>query len=72
MVLTQLEMVLRGESTLRFQFHSVALHQNQQKSMPRETEMHSLMMFGGKQIGGHRPGGRHEDGYGMGKSEDIF
>ena len=40
--------------------------------MPRETEKHSLMMIGGKQIGGPRPGGRHQDGHGMTKSEDFF
>ena len=29
-------------------------------------------MIGGKQIGGQRPGGRHQDGYGMTKSEGFF
>ena len=38
------------------------------KSMPRETEKHSLIMTSGKQIGGPRLGGRHQDGYGMTKS----
>ena len=40
--------------------------------MPRETEKHSLMMIGGKQIGGPRPGGRNQDGHGMTKSQDFF
>ena len=40
--------------------------------MPRETEKHSLMMIGGKQIGGQRPGGRNQDGSGMTKSEGFF
>ena len=40
--------------------------------MPRETEKHSLMMIGGKQIGGQRPGGRNQDGSGTTKSEVFF
>ena len=40
--------------------------------MPRETEKHSLMMIGGKQIGGQRPGGRNQDGSGTTKSRDFF
>ena len=40
--------------------------------MPRETEKHSLMMIGGKQICGQRPGGRNQDGSGTTKSEDFF
>ena len=40
--------------------------------MPRETETLSLMMIGGKQIGGQRPGGRNQDGHGMTKCEDFF
>ena len=35
-------------------------------------EKHSLMMIGGKQIGGQRPRGRNQDGHGMTKSEDFF
>ena len=42
------------------------------KSMPRETEKHSLMMTGGKQLGGPRPGGRHPDGHEMTMSEVFF
>ena len=40
--------------------------------MSRETEKHSLMMIGGVQIGGPRPGGRNQDGNGMTKSEDFL
>ena len=40
--------------------------------MPLETEKHSLMMIGGKQNGGQRPGGRNYDGSGTTKSEDFF
>ena len=40
--------------------------------MPRENEQHSLMVIGGKQIGGQRPGGRNQDGSGTTKSEDFF
>ena len=40
--------------------------------MPRETEKHSLMMIGEKQIGGQRPGGRNQDGSGTAKSEEHF
>ena len=40
--------------------------------IPRETEKHSLMMIGGKQIGGQRPGGRNQNGSGTTKSEDFF
>ena len=40
--------------------------------MPRETERQLLMMIGGKQIGGQRPGGRNKDGSGTTKSEDFF
>ena len=40
----------------------------------KSTEEHAsgLMMIGGKQIGGPRPGGRNQDGHGMTKSEDFF
>ena len=65
-------MVFRGEPNLRFKFHTICITNNQQKSMPRETEKHSLMMTGGKQISGQRPGGRNQDGHGMTKSEDFF
>ena len=40
--------------------------------MPRETEKHSLMIVGGKQIGGQRHGGRHQDGSGTTKSGFFF
>ena len=40
--------------------------------MPRETEKHSLLMIGGKQIGRQRPGGRNQDGSAMTKSELFF
>ena len=70
MALTQLEMVLRGKPNPSIRFHTGIT--KQKKSMPRETEKHSLMMIGGKQIGGPRPGGSHQDGNGMTKSEDFF
>ena len=40
--------------------------------MPRETEKHSQMTIGGKQIGGQRPGGRNQDGCGAAESDDFF
>ena len=51
-------------------FDSTTKHQK--KSMPQQTEKHSLMMTGGKQIGGQRPGGRHKDGNGKTKSDVFF
>ena len=40
--------------------------------MPRETEKHSPMMIGGKQIGGQGLGGKDQDGHGMTKSEGFL
>ena len=57
MALSQLEMVLRGKPNLRIKIPHNGLTKNQQKRMPRETEKRSLMMIGGKQIGGPSPGG---------------
>ena len=48
--------------------HGITKHQ----SMPRETEKHFLMMIGGKHIGGLRPGGSHQHGYGMTMSGEFF
>ena len=71
MALSQLEIVLRGEPNLIIRFHTMA-SPHQKKSMLRETDKHSLMMTGGKQIGGPRPGGRHQGGSGTTKSADFF
>ena len=68
--LTQLEMVHRSEPNRSIRFQTMASPNI--KRMPRETEKQSLMMTGAEQIGGPRPGGRHQDGYGMTKSEDFF
>ena len=72
MALKQLEMALRGEPNLSIRFHTMSSPKHQKKSVPREAEKHSVMMTGGKQIGGPRPGGRHQDGHGMTKSDDFF
>ena len=61
LALSQVEMVRRGTPNLRIKFPHNGITKNQQKSMLRETEKHSLMMIGGKQIGGPRRGGRNPD-----------
>ena len=72
LALTQLEMVLRGEPNLSFKIPNNGITNNQRKRMPRETEKHSLMMSGGKQIGGPRLGGRNQDVSGTTKFEFFF
>ena len=71
MALSQLAMALRGEPNLRIKFRTMA-SPNINKRACRETEKHTLMMIGGKQIGGPRPDGRNQDGSGTTKSEDFF
>ena len=63
-------MVFRGEPNLRFS--NIHNGTTKNKRVPRKTEKHSLMMIGGKQICGPRPGGRNQDGHGMTLSEDFF
>ena len=72
MALTQLEMVLRGEPNLSIRFRSMASPNIKRRACLGKTEKHSLMMTGGKQLGGPRLGGRHQNVHGMTKSEDFF
>ena len=60
--LTQLEMTIRGEPQLSFKMPHNGIIKNQKKSMPRETEKHSLihLTIGGKQISGPSPGERDQ------------
>ena len=67
-------MALRDEPNLRFKIPHNGITKNQQKSMPRETEKHSLinLMIGGGQTNGTSLGGKDQDGHGMMKSEGFL
>ena len=54
--LTQLEILLRDEPELRFKSSHKGIIKNQKKSLPRETEKHSLkhLTIAGKRTSGER------------------
>ena len=60
--LTQMEIIIRDEPELRFKTPHKGIIKNQKKSMPRETEKHSLihMRIDGKQTSGPSLGERDQ------------